>query len=227
MVSAPFCYAKEERGGTDIEETRRRKNLECHHGFTCYNPQHTHVTLARFQRRLAAMADQTALPNEIRNHTAGLCAQFVDALGLDRDATQVPQVTVPPFSMETIAALDLPPRQAPGGGTCYSVPANYDEQYRRIKLRELRACPFGLDCRDPERAVSLVWQLFSIMRYQVEPLLATEDNCEWAWDRQLYQALGGTLELMGMDAAGQEIQKVVDSQRDKYQPLAFWPAPAY
>jgi hypothetical protein len=50
----PICHARAE-WEAELEDAQRLKNLECHHGFVCYNPQHASVTLGRFGRRFNAL----------------------------------------------------------------------------------------------------------------------------------------------------------------------------
>lgn len=217
----PICRAKRETD-LDAEEMQRQKNLECHYGFTCYNPQHSGTTLARFLRRFNAMADQTGVQGSIRAEVVAQCEHFADALGLNRDEVSVPSIDVPMFGRETIAALNIPLKNQPGVGSVYSMPVDHDEQYCHIQLRAMGVCPYGLDCRDPRQAVGAVWSLLSLMRYQVEPLLLTDERCGWSWDRLLYQYLANTLQVLGLHDDAQDIEDIVQEQAEKPNLLRIW-----
>ncbi len=95
------------------------------------------------------------------------------------------------------------------------MPTDHDEQYRHIKLRALGVCPFGLDCRDPNQAVGVVWRLLSLMRHQVEPLLLTEESSGWSWDSLTYQHLANTLELLGCNDDARDIENIVREERQR------------
>lgn len=196
----------------DAERRRRDENLRCHHGFVCSNPAHAGTTIWRFHHRFGLVA-QSGIPLPVHRQVGLLVTEFLDVLGLDRSHVPVPTIDVPLFGPETITALGLLARPSPFGGTCCEMPVDHDEQYRHIKLREMQVCPFGLDCCDPERAVAIIWQLLSLMRYEVEPALLTADSCEWSWEPPLYQALANTLELLGLHDDAQEVEDIVREQR--------------
>lgn len=182
-------------------------------------PDHAGTTLARFIHRFSAIAQAIGLPGDvIFAEVRSLVADARDALGLDRPKVNVPNIDVPIFGPQTIGALGIPPSKGPFG-VSYKMPYDHDEQFRHIQLRIEKVCPFGLDCRDPRRAEQDVWRLLSIMRYQVEPLLATEDNCGWSWDRMLYQHLWNTLECLGLEEDARDIQKIVE--REASRPVAL------
>jgi len=210
----PVCRARN-KSVEKAEDAQRQDNLKCHHGFVCYAPDHAATTIARFARRFEAMAEQTGLPDQIRATVAARVEEFRTALGLNRDAVPVPEIDVPHFGLETIGALGIPAQASPFGGVSYAMPIDHDEQYRRLMLRKEGICPFGLDCREPNRAVSVVWQLVSILRDQacpesnrrVEPFLRGADS-GWAWDTMLCQHLSNTLEVLGLDDEGRDIRDI-------------------
>lgn len=209
----PICRQK--RAADEAREDKQRQlNLRCHHDFTCYAPDHAGATLSRFVDRFGAMADQCGLaPRQIAD-VAGLVSEARHALGLLRPRVQVPEVEVPIFGMHTVGVLNLPLTRGPHGAS-YAMPYDHDDQYRRIELRAVKVCPFGLDCREPDKAVRALWRVLSILRYEVEPLLATEDNHGWAWDRLMYQRLWNTFEVLGLDDDARDIRAIVDEQRSK------------
>ena len=81
--------------------------------------------------------------------------------------------------------------------------------------------PFGLDCREPSRAVSVVWQLASIMRDQIEPHLRGADS-GWSWDNLIYQHLANTLEVLGLNDEGEDIKAIPATARRTPCPTLQW-----
>jgi hypothetical protein len=209
----PVCRARSRRV-EQTEDAQRKENLKCHHGVVCYAPDHASTTIHRFLHRFTAMAEQTSLPDQIRVTVGALVEQFRDALGLNRDNVPVPEVDVPRFGPETIAALGIPAQPSPFGGVAYAMPIDHDEQYRRRKLRQAGVCPFGLDCRDPGQAVSTVWRLVTILCEQVEPILREVDSA-WSWDSALYQHLANSLEVLGLNGEGEDIRAISATAKRK------------
>jgi len=215
----PICRTKHSVEEA-AEDRQRKKNLTCHKGFVCWAPDHVATVLSRFINRYTGLAANAALPQTLTDEIAGLVGEVRDALGLNLPRVQVPKIDVPMFGEKTIGVLGIPPRKGPLG-VSFAMPVDHDEQFRRIGLRFDRICPFGLDCQDPDKAVDAVWRLLSVMRYQVEPLLATEDNCDWAWDLLLYQHLGNVLECLGLNDDAADINQIVRTQKEKPVRLAF------
>jgi len=214
----PICRGKV-RAEEKAEERQRKANLMCHQGFVCMAPDHASTTLARFVHRFECIARAIGEPcNALLSEVQSIAADARDALGLDRPEVKLPEVQVPMFGPQTIGVLGLPPEKGPLG-VSYKMPYDHDEQFRHIQLRCEKLCPFGLDCRDPRRAEQDVWRLLSIMRYQIEPMLATEEHCGWSWDRLLYQALWNTLECLGLEEDARDIQQIVE--REASRPVAL------
>lgn len=216
----PICRGKR-AAEESAEDQQRKSNLTCHKGFTCYAPDHAGTLIGHFIHRFNALVDQTD-PVKL----APLAAEIIQlitaagaALGLDRPRVPVPDIKVPVFGQATIGLLGIPARRAPSGGMSWAMPADHDDQFRRICLRIDQVCPFGLDCQQPERAVQNIWRVLSILRYDLEPQLATEDHCGWAWDRLLYQHLWNVLEVLGCEDDARDIQAIVEAQAS--QPVAL------
>ncbi len=157
----PICRARQECE-LAAEEARRQENLRCHQSFVCYYPEHAGTTIARFSHRFMALAEQAHIPSNTQTDVEKLVAEFCGALGLNRPRVDVPRVEVPAFGRETIEALGVPPK-IESGYASYALSTDHGDQCRHIKLRALGVCPFGLDCRDPNQAVGVVWRLLSIM----------------------------------------------------------------
>lgn len=206
----PICAARRDEDLT-AEEVNRRENLRCYRGFCCACPEHAGTLMMRFLNRFQAMAVQTGLLLETTVQVIQATAEFADCLGLLRERAPVPEIEAPMFGRETICELGISPEQR-NGLTSYAMPPDHDAQYRHKKLRALNICPFGLDCRDPMRARSLVWRLLSIMRYEVEPQIA---RTGWGWDRLMYQNLANIFEVMGEPEEARDIAGVVDEQHRK------------
>lgn len=214
----PICRSKQHTEEA-AEDRKRKENLTCHQDYCCMAPDHAGTTLGRFINRFEHAVRGIGEPGvALLADVRGLVADARDALGLDRPEVKLPTIDVPIFGPQTISVLGIPPSQGPFG-VSYKMPVDHDEQFRHIQLRIDRLCPFGLDCRDPRRAEQDVWRLLSIMRYQVEPLLATEDSCGWSWDRLLYQALWNTLECLGLEEDARDIQQIVE--REASRPVAL------
>jgi hypothetical protein len=213
----PVCASKR-REQLDADQKLSRENKACHHGFTCYAPEHGLTTIGRFMHRFMAMADQTDLPNELRKEASALVRQYIDGLGLKRQHVEVPVIEVPPFGdLQAIRELDLPIEHTPHGDSI-KMPYDYEDQYRRLKLRACAVCPFGLDCNEPGKAVAAVWNLLSLMRYQVEPFIHRNRNSGawgWGWDTLAYQHLANSLEVLGLDEDGSEIMDIVKEQKEQ------------
>ncbi len=211
----PICRARHSQE-LNANQKQSLENKTCHQGFHCYAPDHGLVTIGRFVNRFMALAEQTGLPREIVSEVMPLMRQYIDALGLKRKPVEVPDIAIPHFGdHQAIRDLNLPIEQGPFGPSV-KLPVDYDEQYRWIKLSECQVCPFGLDCREPAKAVSAVWNILSIMRYQVEPWLHRNHDAGawgWAWDTMLYQHLANSLEVLGLIDDGQDIQDIVAEQR--------------
>ncbi len=216
----PICRAKRS-AGMDVDQKLSQDNKTCYRGYHCYAPDHGLTTIGRFVNRFMALAEQTGLPREIVSEVMALTRQYIDALGLKRKPVEVPEIDVPPFgNLQAMSDLRLPVEQGPFGSSV-KMPVNYDDQYRWIKLRQCQVCPFGLDCREPSQAVSAVWNILSIMRYEVEPWLARSlsrrdgggQGWGWQWDSLLYQHLANSLEVLGLTDDGQDIQDIVAEQR--------------
>lgn len=213
----PICAAKRS-AAIDADQKLSRENSACHQGFTCYAPAHGMTTIGRFVQRFMALADQTSLPNEWRDEAMKLTRQYVDALGLKRPRVEVPVIDVPPFGdPQAMRDLNLPIEHTPHGDAI-KMPHDYEEQYRRLKLRACAVCPFGLACREPGKAVAAIWNLLSLMRYQVEPYLKHNRDAGawgWEWDGLIYQALANSLDVLGLDDDGRDIMAIVDEERSK------------
>lgn len=213
----PICASKR-KAELDADQQLSRENSTCHHGFTCFAPEHGLTTIGRFIHRFHTLAEQTDLPNELVDETTTLTRQYIDALGLYRPQVDVPDIDVPIFGdAEAIRDLNLPIGRGPFGASV-KMPPNYEDQYRRLKLRECKVCPFGLDCREPGAAVAAIWNLLSLMRYQVEPWLTHNRDAGaygWEWDLQIYQDLANCLDVLGLDDDGRDIQDIAHAQHDK------------
>jgi hypothetical protein len=85
----PICAAKRS-AALDADRELSKQNSTCHHGFTCYAPDHGLTTIGRFLNRFMTLADQTGLPNELRAEASALVRQYIDALGLKRKPVEVP-----------------------------------------------------------------------------------------------------------------------------------------
>lgn len=219
----PICHAKQERE-MDAEAAQRQRNLTCHNGLVCFNPEHAGTTMQRFLSRFNTIQKNAGLPADLVERVCRLTTEFADVFGLDRENLPVPEINVPMFGAESIEKLKLPKRRdIRGGRACdvVSMPFDHDEQYRRVALREMRICPFGLDCRDPKRGVAVVWELLSILRYQMEPRLLTETGIDWSWDQRLYEGLAGTLDVLGLYDDAEDVRDTVSEQRSKPQRLRF------
>ncbi len=212
----PICAAKR-REQLDADRQLSRENTTCHHGFTCYAPDHGLTTISRFMHRFMALADQTKLPNDLRKEASTLVRQYIDALGLKRPPVEVPVVDVPAFGdAQTMRDLNLPIERT-AYGLSIKMPIDYEDQYRRKQLCKMQVCPFGLDCREPGKAVAAVWNLLSLMRYQVEPWLKQNRDSGawgWEWDSLLYQHLANSLDVLGLDDDGRDILDIVKEQRE-------------
>jgi hypothetical protein len=211
----PVCAAKRS-AALDADLKTSRENRACHHGFTCYAPDHGLTTIGRFVHRFMAMADQTGLPNDLRDEAMTLTRKYVDALGLKRKRVEVPVIEVPPFGdPQSLRDLNLPIEHTPHGDSV-KMPHDYEEQYRRLKLRDCAVCPFGLDCRKPGQAVAAIWNLLSLMRYKVEPFLKRNRDSGalgWEWDGLIYQALANSLGVLGLDDDERDIMDIVEEER--------------
>ncbi len=224
----PICAAKRH---SEVGADRRLslENSQCHHGFNCYAPEHGATTIGRFHHRFNAMAEQVGLPGALVDEIESLIRQYLDALGLSRDAVEVPRIDVPPFGdRQAMIELRLPIERGPFGPSV-KMPTDYDDQYRRLKLRECAVCPFSLDCREPGKAVAAIWNILSIMRYDVEPWLKRASlplsrggrggdggsALGWEWDQMIYQHLANSLEVLGLYDDGQDIQDIARAQHDK------------
>lgn len=201
----PDCRARADMA----QDESREQNLRCHKGMVCYAPKHAGTTIDRFWNRFSAMADQVSLlSRDSVSHIASLVEQFKDTLGLNRDSVPVPEIDVPMFGRETIGKLGIQGEDLIDGTRGYAMPVDHDEQYRCVELRRMEICPFGLDCRDPGRAVALIGIIAAHMERDVEPELVFTHS-EWAWDRLMYQSLANSLEVLGMTAEGAEIMDMV------------------
>lgn len=213
----PIC-SKRRQLELDADQRLSEENRTCHQGFTCYAPEHGHTTISRFASRFHALAEQTGLPGTLVEEVEKLTRQYIDALGLDRAAVEVPHIDVPIFGdPQAMRDLHLPIVQGPFGASV-RMPGDYEEQYRRLKLSACAICPFGLDCREPGKAVAAIWNILSIMRYDVEPWLRRNRDAGaygWEWDTQLYQGLANSLEVLGLLDDGRDIQDIARAQHDK------------
>lgn len=213
----PICSSRRS-AELDAEQKLSKANSTCHHGFTCYAPGHGLTTISRFLHRFMVLADQVNLPNDLRAEASTLVRQYIDALGLKRKPVEVPAIEVPSFGdLAAIRELGLPVEQGPFGASV-KMPADYEDQYHHKQLCKMAVCPFGLDCREPGQAVAAVWNLLSLMRYQVEPWLKRNRDAGawgWEWDSLIYQALANSLDVLGLDDDGRDIQDIVEQQRQK------------
>lgn len=206
----PICRAKA-REKLAAEDQRSRENKRCHHGFVCSHPDHIKTVLGRFLGRFQAMSRTEVAAYNQSGRVQILVSQIASCLGLDRPRVAIPEIDVPDSSFETLVMdLKLPPVESKSGGLSVAIPSDYEEQMTRRSLRDHQICPFGLDCQQPGKAFSLVWELISLLRFDVEPHLTRHSG--WRWDHLVYQGLADIFTLMGELSDSYVVMEVVDKR---------------
>lgn len=214
----PVCRAKRRREA-DAQERLDREASKCHFGFVCYNPEHVLTLVIRLTRSLESWPGLLKQEREMaglefeQEQVAEICRRvdddtriIIDCLGLNRDRVEVPEIEQADLQtmLQTTGHLGNPANEVEPG--VYRVPPDIQRQYTRTKLRELKVCPYGLDCRDPNRAVAAVYMILSTLRHEVEPLFR---NTTWgglaAANDQPYWHLANILQVLGLDDEGDYI----------------------
>ncbi len=212
MGIGPICRARRKYELYDQQKLDREAG-RCHFGFTCGNPQHVETLLGRlldqvdlWPKWLVAGSDETGVPVDtaVCRRLNELIVEYgqtiVDALGLHRPAVEVPEVArtgLDEMLKATGHYLNEANKLGPGQ---YRVPPDIQAQYRRTVLREKGACPHGLDCREPDRAIAAVYSILGILRNEIEPLFreTTYGGLVGASDAA-YMACMNALEVLGCE----------------------------
>lgn len=214
----PVCRAKRRREN-EAQERLDREASKCHFGFVCYNPDHVLTLLSRLKNSMEnwprwleqerQMASRDFEQDEVKaicQRVAGHMQTIVDCLGLDRDKVQVPEIDQADLEtmLQATGHFRNPANEVEPG--TYRIPPDITRQYTRTKLRELKICPHGLDCRDPNRAVAAVYMILSTLRNEVEPLFRTTSYGGLvAASDQTYWHLANILQVLGFDDEGDYI----------------------
>jgi hypothetical protein len=174
----PVCRSKRQRK-LDAQERLDREARKCHFGFDCYNPGHVATLLGRLRNTMQVITGGDYPPPELKGLLEKIeqeVRNIEDCLGLNRPNVEVPKIEWPGYD-EALAAtnhrFNPADEVAPGN---YRIPADIQRQYWHTKLREMKICPHGLDCRDPQSAVASVYRILSILKHEIDPVFRRYDG---------------------------------------------------
>jgi len=181
------CRAKSEFNLTGVQDP-----LRCHHGLSCFNPRHAGTCLWRFKDRLQVMIEQVSehvtLPAETLAEIDRLVKEAGTGIGLDK----------PLLDSKVPATVYLP----------------IEKQAWWAKFTEQKACPFGLQCADPQQTTRAIWNILSLLKYQVELVIRKHWFArDWSWDEQLYENLAGVFDVLGEPLEAEDIRRIVKEQK--------------